>query len=263
MNQEGVLVTGGNRGIGREIARQMGRAGYFVWVGCRQFEAGDAVADEVRRAGGQARAVVLDVTSAVSIAEARNMVQTEGGGLSAIVNNAAVLFSGFRTPEVLQTIAVNFWGALHTTDAFLPLLHTHGRIVMVSSGWGDRQQLGKRLAGRFRGPLDRAELVALLREFETAVKQGVAGSLGFPEHAYAMSKIAMNALTEVLHRELLTDERKLLVNGCCPGWVRTDMGGNDADRSVEEGADTPVWLAQLPEGGPSGCFFRDREPSVW
>jgi carbonyl reductase 1 len=257
------LVTGASRGIGAETARQLARHGYLVLVGARELSAGESVAEEIRLQGGQAHAVSLDVAYPQSVAAAVKGVRERFAGLDALINNAGVALSGFNHAVVKQTLAVNFYGAMQVTDGFLPLLHPHGRIVMLSSGMADRSVLGPDLRSRFSKPLSRAELTSLVEEFAQAVADGTHSRLGWPSSAYRISKMALNVLTETLAREQQHDPRRLLINACCPGWVKTDMGGEQADRSIEEGAETPVWLAMLPPDGPSGGFFRDRAAASW
>jgi NAD(P)-dependent dehydrogenase (short-subunit alcohol dehydrogenase family) len=99
-----------------------------------------------------------------------------------------------------------------------------------------------------------------MRRFVAEVAAGTHEASGWPSSAYRVSKIGLNALTRIIASELARDARGILCNAACPGWVRTDMGGPHASRSAEEGAETPVWLALLPSGGPSGGFFRDKKP---
>lgn len=262
-SQPVAVVTGANRGIGAEIARQLAQQGFFVFVASRHPHDGEIVAAALRASGGHAKALALDVTDAASVARAAETVRGEVGQIDVLVNNAGVALEGFNLDVVQRTLAVNFYGAARTTDAFLPLLAAHGKVVMVSSGMADRGALGPSLRTQFSQPLSRAELFALVQQFEQAVATGHHRAQGWPQSAYRVSKMALNVLTETLTRELADDPRQLLVNACCPGWVRTDMGGPSADRSVEEGADTPVWLATLPKGGPRGGFFRDRAVASW
>ncbi len=219
------LVSGANRGIGAEIARELGdRHGYLVLAGSR---------DAARIKGSDSvRAIELDVSSDASVDAARKRVEADPGRLDALVNNAGIA-GGYESVgeydlevahEVLET---NLFGAWRLTQALLPLLRTggHGRIVNVSSGSG---QL-------------------------TDMNGGTA--------AYRVSKSGMNALTRILANDEAGSG--ILANSMCPGWVRTDMGGAGAPRSVAEGADTAVWLATLDDGGPNGGFFRNREPIPW
>ena len=217
------LVSGANRGIGREIARQLAdEQGFLVFAGSR--DPGKITESE------SVRAIQLDVTDQASVDAAREQIESDPGRLDALVNNAGVYgdpvsvgeYDLERAHEVLE---VNTFGPWRLIEAFLPLLHDsdHGRIVNVSSGAG---QLSEMNGGRA---------------------------------AYRVSKAGINVLTRVL----AADERGILVNSMCPGWVRTDMGGSAAPKSVEDGADTAVWLATLPDDGPNGGFFRDRRPIPW
>ena len=221
------LVSGASRGIGRETARQLAADhGYLVLAGARDPDAAGEPDHE------SIRWVALDVADQASIDRLAGEISSDPGRLDALVNNAGVYggpegaadYDLETAHEVLET---NLFGAWRLAQAVLPLLRDsgHGRIANVSSGAG---QLSDMNGGRA---------------------------------AYRVSKAALNALT----RTLASDEEGsgVLVNTMCPGWVKTDMGGDSAPRSVEQGADTAVWLATLPDDGPQGGFFRDREPIPW
>jgi carbonyl reductase 1 len=264
MQEQVALVTGANRGIGAEIARQLAARGYLVWIGSRDPSAAVPIVEAVRAAGGRAEAVQLDVTREADITAAIERVRSQSGGLDALINNAGIGAKGFDVEILRRTLDANFYGALRLTDAALPLMRPHGRIVMVSSSLGHRGILPAPLRARISAPdLDREELLHFIAEYVDAVAAGDHLAAGWPSSAYRMSKIAMSTLAELLARELSQDPRGLLVNACCPGWVRTDMGGPGAERSIAAGADTPVWLATLPPDGPCGGFFRDRAPAEW
>jgi NAD(P)-dependent dehydrogenase (short-subunit alcohol dehydrogenase family) len=217
------LVSGANRGIGAEVARELAADhGFLVYAGARQ-------PDEVE-AGDGIEPLRLDVTDQGAIDAARDRIQSEAGRLDALVNNAGVYgdpigAADYDLQRAHEVIEINTFGPWRLIEAFMPLLRAsdNPRIVNVSSGAG---QLSDMNGGRA---------------------------------AYRLSKAALNALT----RTLASEERWVKVNTMCPGWVRTDMGGSAAPRSVEEGADTAVWLATLPDDGPSGGFFRDRRPIPW
>ncbi len=224
------LVSGANRGIGREIARQLAEErGFLVVVGGRDPAAAEAAASEIE---GDAVAAQLDVTDQAGIDALRARIEADSGRLDVLVNNAGVYgdsdgvgeYDLDRAHEVVET---DLFGPWRLSRAMLPLLRAggHGRIVNVSSGAG---QLSDMYGGRA---------------------------------AYRVSKAGLNALTRIL----AYDEREsgILVNSICPGWVRTEMGGPSATRSVEEGADTAVWLATQSDRGPTGGFFRNREPIPW
>ncbi len=230
------LVTGANRGIGLEICRQLGAAGYAVVLTARDAERGAKAARTLCDEGLDARFHALDVASsgdAGNAADAAQFVERELGRLDALVNNAAVAIDPEATLEtvdldvVRRTLEVNLLGALSCCQAFLPMMRRqeYGRIVNVSSGRGSFSKLA---AG---GP------------------------------SYRISKTALNALTVILADEV--GGTNILVNAMTPGWVRTRLGGIKAPRSTAEGAETAVWLATLPDDGPRGRFFRDREDFPW
>jgi NAD(P)-dependent dehydrogenase (short-subunit alcohol dehydrogenase family) len=225
------LVSGGNRGIGREVARRLAEEGYRVVIGSRDPDRGEEVAREL---GSGVAARQLDVTDEESIERCIESVAGELGRLDVLVNSAGITGGGWSTnaydvdlDEVRQTLETNLYGAWRLTQAALPLMreNRYGRVVNISSGMGQLADMGGHAP------------------------------------AYRVSKTGLNVLTRMLAAEL--EGENILINSCCPGWVRTDMGGPSAQRSVEEGADTPVWLATLPDDGPRGGFFRNRRPIQW
>jgi NAD(P)-dependent dehydrogenase (short-subunit alcohol dehydrogenase family) len=229
------LVTGANRGIGREVARQLAARGYSVLLSARDGEQAAAVAAEVAQStGATVVPVTLDVSDPASIARVAEQVSADPGRLDVLVNNAGVgLDFGVAGVEpdfekIQKTLETNFFGAYRLSVALLPLLRAskHPRIVNVSSGMGGVAEMGGWSPG------------------------------------YRVSKASLNAVTRILSTELADDGFK--VNSACPGFVNTDMGGPmGAQKPVEEGASGIVWLATLPDDGPSGGFFRDGEPVVF
>ena len=224
------LVTGANRGIGAEVARQLAAAGYDVLIGSRDIAKGTSVAERIAADGGRAAVVELDIASADSVRAASATVKEQPGRLDVLVNNAAV-FNDARQKAidadldlVRHALDTNLFGTWQTTQAFAPLVQRcgHGRIVNVSSGYGALSDMGG----------------------------------GVP--AYRISKVTLSALTRMWAAEL----PGVLVNSVCPGWVATDMGG-PAGRPVSEGAAGVVWAATLPDDGPTGGFFRDERPIPW
>jgi NAD(P)-dependent dehydrogenase (short-subunit alcohol dehydrogenase family) len=217
------LVSGASRGIGAEIARELAAEHGFLVL------AGARNPDDVERIDG-IEPIRLDVTDQATVDAARDRIASDPGRLDALVNNAGVYgdpigAADYDLDRAHEVLEVNTFGPWRLVEAFLPLMRASDspRIVNVSSGAG---QLSDMNGGRA---------------------------------AYRVSKAALNALT----RTLASDERWVKVNTMCPGWVRTDMGGSAAPRSVEEGADTAVWLATLPDDGPTGGFFRNRKPIPW
>ncbi len=227
------VVTGGNRGIGLEICRQLARLDVQVILTARSKEKGLAAVKQLAGEGLAVLAHQLDVTDQNSVRRLTKMLADEHGRLDILVNNAGIFIDrGMRVTEldlalVRQTMETNFYGPLRLCQMLVPLMvrNGYGRIVNMSSQLGSLQHMsGMSLA-------------------------------------YKTSKAAVNALTRVLASE--QQGTNVLVNTVNPGWVRSDMGGSHAPRSLAEGAETAVWLATLPDDGPTGGFFLDKRPYAW
>jgi NAD(P)-dependent dehydrogenase (short-subunit alcohol dehydrogenase family) len=232
--QRVALVTGANRGLGLETSRQLLARGLTVVMAGREVAALERARTSLNK-NLQARAVIvrMDVTEAESVLAAHRLVGERVGSIDVLVNNAAVL--RFESERVLsippggyrETFDTNVFGAIEVCQTFVPDMarRRFGRVVNVSSG---------------AGQLARMSTYA---------------------PAYSISKTALNAFTRILASTYR--DAGVLVNAVDPGWVRTDMGGPSAPRSLEQGADTIVWLATLPDNGPTGGFFRDRKAIEW
>lgn len=228
------LVTGATRGLGLETSRQLAEAGLRVVMTGRDAKALDRARQTLGARPDRAMAVPMDVTVPDSLVAARDAIdQAWHRQVDVVVNNAAILL--FEDEDVLsipgeafaKSMTTNVLGAIDVCRVFVPGMveRGYGRVVNVSSG---------------AGQVSRSSTYA---------------------PAYSISKVALNAFTRILaetHRG-----SGVLVNAVDPGWVRTDMGGPAAPRSVSEGADTIVWLATLPRDGATGGFFRDRHPIAW
>ncbi|MDZ4736672.1 MAG: SDR family oxidoreductase [Rhodospirillaceae bacterium] len=232
------VVTGANRGIGLEIVRQLAQKGMRVVLTARDPRKGRAAAKTLQDDGLDVTFHKLDVADAGSIASFARWLRKTEGRLDVLVNNAGIYLdvlpdrsteSAFVTNrrKLRTTMEVNLEGPFFLMQTLIPLMREngYGRIVNVSSGSGQLTDMGGH------------------------------------EAAYRISKTALNAATSIFAAE--TKGTGILVNAFCPGWVRTDMSGPEAPRSVAQGADTAVWLATLPKGGPTGGYFRDREPLPW
>lgn len=223
------LVTGGNRGIGFEACRQLAKSGLRVVLTARDRERGENAAAALRGEGLEVLFEKLDVTDGQSVEACARRLEEAGIGVDVLVNNAGVYPTGgvFSVDEetFARALNVNTLGPFRTCRAFVPgmIERGYGRVVNVSSGGGS---------------------------FGEGIGPG----------AYGASKAALNALTVKVAKAARGDVK---VNSMCPGWVRTEMGGEGAPRSPEQAADTIVWLASLPDDGPNGGFFRDRRPIPW
>jgi NAD(P)-dependent dehydrogenase (short-subunit alcohol dehydrogenase family) len=228
-----VLITGANRGIGLETARQLARRDFHVVIAARDEGAGREAVQAISAAGGKATFLPLDVSSSDSVRAAAGAFSTVAAHLDVLINNAGIYPDQGLTVLTLprarldQTFQTNTFGPLEVTQAFLPLLRkaAAARVINVSSGYGQLDGLSPDVP------------------------------------SYCLSKLALNGLTIMLARALEAD--RIAVNSMCPGWVRTGMGGPDADRSVEEGADTAVWLVNEAPHTLTGKFFRDRQEVPW
>lgn len=250
------LVTGANQGIGLDICRQLRDLGYTVILTARNDHEGRAAAEKL---GVEFRH--LDVTKGTDIAAIADDLRREGRSLDLLVNNAAISMDGFNNHVVRETLAVNFFGALHVTEALVPLISEGGRIVMVASGMGELHAYSPGVRARFADPkLTRDDLVALVDEFVGGVEAGTHGRSGWPSSAYRVSKAALIALANVLARDLAS--RQIRVVAACPGWVRTRMGGRSAPRRVEQGAASIVWAA-TDDAAATGGFTRDGRVANW
>jgi NAD(P)-dependent dehydrogenase (short-subunit alcohol dehydrogenase family) len=258
------VVTGGNRGIGFEICRQLAARGLHVVLTARDEAAAHAACRALKGDGLEVEPYRLDVTQPDMALALSAHLAAAHGGLDVLVNNAAIMEDGFDAGIARRTVDANFYGPLRLTERLLPQMRAGGRVVMLSSGLAERSGMPRELAGRFTAKdLTFAGLTALMEKFVADVAAGRHRREGWPTSAYRVSKTGLNALSQLFARTLAGDPRHLLVNAVCPGWVQTAMGGAGATRPVEHGAETPVWAALLPQGGPTGGFFRDRELVEW
>ncbi|MFZ6030419.1 MAG: SDR family oxidoreductase [Chloroflexota bacterium] len=230
------LVSGANRGIGFEVCRQLGQAGFQVILTSRNRTLGEEAAGTLAKEGLQIIYHQLDVTKLDEIEETSKFVSQQFDRLDILINNAGVNLDGEKDINEIDaaliedTLKVNFYGPLHLTRTFLPLMqkHNYGRIVNVSSSGGSLSTMAT-MAGKIP--------------------------------AYRISKAALNAQTRLIASAV--KDYNIKVNAMCPGRVKTRMGGEDARRSPRESIDTILWLATLPASGPTGGFYKDRKKLPW
>ena len=236
MDKKLAIVTGANKGIGFEVSKQLAKKGLKVILTARDLEKAKAAAKILQDEGLDVFPYQLDVTDQESIKKLREFVHNYFDKLDVLVNNAGVFLdarddsaSAFNTEldTLRKTIETNTFGPFLMSQAFIPLMQKngYGRVVNISTGMGQLAEMDG----------------------------------GWP--AYRISKTALNAVTKVFAAEV--KGFNILVNSVCPGWVKTDMGGPNAQKTVEQGAETIVWLATLPYNGPSGGFFRERRSLLW
>ncbi len=239
--QKTALITGANKGLGREIARQLGHKGYQVWLGCRDIERGEQAAAALRSEGLDARVLALDVASDASVKAAAVSYGKTSDTLDVLVNNAGVATGGYVAPteasldDMHALYEVNVFGPVRVTQAFVPFLRKggQGRIVMMSSSLGS---IGEQL-------------------------DMTSGTYGVNLLGYNSSKSALNMITVAFAKELAAHGIK--VNAANPGYVATDLNNHQGYRSVEQGAAVAVHLATLGPMGPTAGFFNDgAEPAL-
>jgi NAD(P)-dependent dehydrogenase (short-subunit alcohol dehydrogenase family) len=262
------LVTGASRGLGRETCRRLATRGFHVIATARDATDASGVAaglsHERPTADVDSLPLPLDVSNRESIAHAAAHLIRARARIDVLVNNAGVSVAGCDVAAARATLETNFFGPLRVTKALLPLIPPGGVVVMVSSSEGELAGLAPPLRQRFADPaLTRKELVGLMNQFIADVASGKHRERGWPSNAYRVSEIALNALVRVWAPKLA--ERQIAINAADPGNVRTDMGGRDANRSVEQGSASIVWVASNITGkdGPTGEFFRDGRRLEW
>ena len=237
MNEKKIaLVTGGNRGLGLATCQALATQGYKVFLASRDETKGREKAKELQQNNLDVTSIHLDVADSKSLLEVYHHIKGRESRLDVLINNAAVLLDkeeGNPTDineikkRLLGTLETNVVGPYQLSELFFPLMsqQKYGRIVNVSSGLGQ------------------------LSQEEEA----------FP--TYSISKTALNGVTKIFAAR--GRDKNILVNSVDPGWVKTDMGGDAAPRSIEQGIETIVWAATLPDGGPTGKFLRDKQPMAW
>uniref|UniRef100_A0A7C9D1R6 Short-chain dehydrogenase/reductase n=1 Tax=Opuntia streptacantha TaxID=393608 RepID=A0A7C9D1R6_OPUST len=280
------VVTGGNKGIGLEICRQLASQGLLVIMTARDEKRGIEALENLKKSGINPDDLVfhqLDVTDSNSVASLADFIKAKFGKLDILVNNAAIngvilnpdalaatlagtpgvednlgQFSQQTYELAEECIRTNYYGAKRTIEVLLPLLQLSDspRIVNVSSSLGKLKLIPSERIRKILGDIDNLaeeKINQILNDFLRDFKDGLFVSKGWPPHysAYIMSKAALNALTRILAKKYPS----IIINAICPGFVKTDMTGNKGFLSVEEGGASPTKLALMPPGSPSGLFY--------
>jgi len=235
------LVTGANRGIGYAISRRLGEQNITVVLGARDPRKGTEACSRLLGEGLDVHFELLDVIDEKSIKSAIERIQAHFGRLDILINNAGIMIDGEEDAlnvdqeTVRETLRINVLGPLMLCQYCIPLMQAggYGRIVNMASGLGSLTEMA---------------------DPESAYA-------GVRAPAYRLSKAGLNCITTLMAKEVRGDN--ILINSACPGWVRTDMGGDQAPLTPEQGADTPVWLATLPDCGPTGGVYRERTLIPW
>jgi len=227
------LVTGGNRGIGYELVRQLAMDGFKVILTSRNSETGHAAAQKLQEYYLDVSFMIMDINNQTSIRQAAATVSEQYGRLDVLINNAGIYLDenkklvNMDPSDLEKTITTNFFGAYHVIRSFMPLMEqqAYGRIINISSEYGAMSEMSSRGVG-----------------------------------AYKLSKLILNGLTQLIAAE---SENDIKINAVDPGWVSSDMGGSSAPRTPEQAARSILWLATIGPEGPSGGFFKDRKQIEW
>jgi len=260
------LVTGANKGIGLAIVENLctNHPKLHVLLGARDPKLGGEALKKIQGKCSNVSSIHIDLNDEKSIKSAAESVKKQYGGLDILINNAGMAWKGsaFNTEVAATTLGTNYFGTLKVCQEFLPLMRENGRVVNVSSMVG-KSTLGKMssdLRAKFLADdLTVDQLNGLMNKFIKDVTDGTYAKEGWPETTYGVSKTGVTMLTRILARDNKT--KGLLINSCCPGWVKTDMAGDKAPLTPAQGAETPVHLAFLPADAPNGKFWQNCKES--
>lgn len=271
------VVSGSNRGIGLALVKAFcNKFDGDVCLTSRSVEKGMKVVEKLRLEGLRLVFHQLDINDYESVSKLKADMVKSYGGIDVLVNNAGIAYKMHMNipfvEHVAPTVQTNYFDTLHMCETLLPIIKSNGRVVNISSSLGARclPQCSQEVQKFFRDPeLTLEALNKKMHEYVELSQKGLNEDQGFPSsefpNAYAVSKIGLTAATKVLGMTLQREKSSVLINSCCPGWVRTDMGGPRASKSVEEGIVTPLYLSLLPLGSfePQGEYVTKNKVQCW
>ncbi|TDZ24299.1 Carbonyl reductase [NADPH] 1 [Colletotrichum orbiculare MAFF 240422] len=280
------VVTGANKGIGYAIVRQLAlqypkshlnNGSLLIYLTARDKSRGEQALSSIQGDADlkQAKALSqhggpadikyhqLDISDSNSIADLASFLKKEHpDGIDFVINNAGIAMQGFDSNVVKNTIAVNYYGTLEATRAWIPLLKPDGRVVNVASISGSLSKYSSEIKERFQSSQSVSDVTKLMEDFTSAVDKGTHEKEGWPSAAYAVSKAGEIGMTRAIAKELLDKGSKVLVNSCHPGYVVTDMTRGGGTKTPDQGAQTPVHLA-LADIGKTGEYWSDEKVAKW
>ncbi|XP_061163370.1 carbonyl reductase [NADPH] 1-like isoform X3 [Saccostrea echinata] len=274
MSTKVAVVTGSNKGIGYAIVRGLCRQFKGdVFLTSRNEELGKKAIQSLNDEGLFPKYHQLDITDQTSIERFKDFIKGTYGGLDILINNAGIAYKQASTAPFEEqaeiTLKTNYFGTVAISDVLFPLLRPHARVVNVSSlacNFSITKCSPEVQAKFLNNAITKQELTDLMNDFIQAAKTGDHEKEGYSNSAYGMSKVGVTVLSQIQHRELSVDPREnIIVNACTPGYVDTDMTSHKGPKTIDEGADTPIYLALLPEGttSPAGEFVADRKVKSW
>ncbi|KAL3880691.1 hypothetical protein ACJMK2_032911 [Sinanodonta woodiana] len=279
------VVTGSNKGIGFAIVR--GLCKQFdgdVYLTARDESRGMKAVEDLKKEGLNPLFHQLDISDPISIHNLKDFLHTQYGGLDVLINNAAIAdmtevlsFYGITqkgdisyAEQAENTMKINVWDTLAVCDALFPLLRPHARVVNVSSEASTMiyPKCSEAIKSRIRDPdITMDQFKKLFKEFEAAVKSDTVEENGWAKVAYGISKIAVRVMSYIQGKDFAKDSMRpdIVVNSCCPGDVDTDMTDHRGVKTIDEGAETPLYLALLPPNvmEPKGEFVKDKQVEQW
>eukprot|EP00127_Corallochytrium_limacisporum_P000716 Clim_evm2s25 gene=Clim_evmTU2s25 len=263
-----VLVTGGNKGIGYEICRGLAKQGVQVIMTARNPDLGIEAKEKLRQENLEVDFLQLDITDNASIDRAVGEIKSKYGDLDTLCNNAGIAWKGdaFNEEVARGTIGTNYFATKNVTEKFLPVIKDGGHVVNLGSRSGRLTRMSPELQSQFvSDDLSLDQLDGLMNQFIGSVADGTYEAKGWPRQTYGVSKAGEIGLTRVLARDPRFTSRGIAVNVMCPGWCRTDMAGDRAPRTAEEGADTAIWLCLMANDAsrPNGKFLAERHELDW